>query len=62
MRRLAASGSDLEIDAAHADVAGVGREDASEHPQRGRLAGAVGPEEADDLPGVDAQAHVVDGV
>jgi hypothetical protein len=34
---------------------------AEQHPQCGRLAGAVGPQEAVDLAAADAQVQVVDG-
>ena len=43
------------------DVAAVGRDDAQEHHQRGRLAGAVGPEERDALACRDVEVDAVDG-
>ena len=41
--------------------AGGRGDQAEEHPQGGRLAGAVGAEEAHDRPGVDLEVELVDG-
>jgi hypothetical protein len=45
----------------HAPHAAAGANQAGQHAQRGRLARAVGTEEADDLAGSDLERHVVDG-
>jgi hypothetical protein len=41
-------------------VPAVGVDQADRHPEAGRLAGAVGPEQADDLPPVDLELDPVD--
>ena len=43
------------------DRAAVGRDDAEQHQQRRRLAGAVGAEEGDPLAGADREVDAVDG-
>ena len=48
-------------EAVHDEAAGGGDEDAGQHLDRGRLAGAVGPEVRDRLAGLDAEVDVVDG-
>jgi hypothetical protein len=42
-------------------LAGVGVDQAEQHPQRGGLAGAVGAQEAGDPAGLDGEGQVVDG-
>ena len=42
------------------DLAGARRDQPERHPQGGRLAGPVGPEEAVHVPGADVQVDVVD--
>src|SRR5262249_2059167 len=42
-------------------AAGGGAEEAQEQPQSGRLARAVGPEQAEDLAAVDPQRQAVEG-
>ena len=49
-----------EVDAADLDAAGVGRQIAGDHPHRGRLAGAVGAEKAQDLAARDVEGDAVD--
>ena len=44
------------------DAAGVGRVEARDHVERGGLPGAVGTDDADDLPLADRQAHVPGGL
>ena len=39
-----------------------GRQQGRQHPQRGGLAGAVGPEKGHQLTGVDVDVHALDGV
>ena len=39
----------------------VGRVQAEDHPHRGGLAGAVGPDEPGDLPGLHGERHPVQG-
>ena len=41
------------------DPAGVGLVDAVQHPQQGRLARAVAPDDPDDVPGRDPETHLV---
>jgi hypothetical protein len=48
-------------DAADGRGAAVRRRQAEQHPQRGGLAGAVGPEEAGDPAGPDLEGQVVNG-
>ena len=45
----------------HVDVAGVGQDDVQDHPDRRRLARAVGPDEAVDRAGGHVEREVVDG-
>ena len=53
---------ELPVGAAVDRRGAAGRVDEPEqHPQRRRLAGAVGPEEADDVPALDAERQVLDG-
>ena len=59
-RALGAGQIARELDAVHVDLPGVGPEEAVEHPQRGRLAGAVGTEQAEDLPRRADEIHAVD--
>ena len=47
--------------AEHADAAGVGREQAREQLHERRLAGAVGPEQGDELARGDAERDAVEG-
>ena len=61
MRRLAAIGSSVDVEAVHQHPAPVGRQDPGEHAQGGGLAGAVGTEQADDLARPHGDGHVVDG-
>src|SRR4029434_10179016 len=42
------------------DGAAVGAEEAVQHPERGRLAGAVGTEQPEHLPGVTVEIDAVD--
>ncbi len=42
------------------DLAGVGAHQADDHVEAGRLAGAVRPEQADDLAAADGEVHVLD--
>ena len=48
-------------DAVVADLAGVGPGEPDHHPHGGRLAGAVGADEAGDPAGGDGEGEVVDG-
>src|SRR5262249_33665055 len=51
-----------DVEAAEAgDASRVGREQAGEHADRGRLAGAVRSEKAEDLPARHVEAHAVGG-
>ena len=43
------------------DVPRVGPEDVEHHADGGGLAGAVGTEQPEDLPGADLERHVFDG-
>ena len=43
------------------DLARVGRLEAGDEPQRGRLAAAARPEQGHERPGRDVEVHVVDG-
>ena len=61
MRRLASSGWSKMSKPAMTALPVDGRHVAGQDPHRRRLAGAVGPEEAEDLALVDAEADVVDG-
>ncbi len=54
-------GVGADVEPGHASVAGARREQAGEHLDGGRLAGAVGAEEAEDLALGDLEAHMVDG-
>ena len=47
--------------AGHRRGAGRGPQQRRQHPQRGGLAGAVGPEEPDDLALLDVEVDAVDG-
>ena len=49
------------IDAAHAGAAGARHDARREHADGGRLAGAVGAEQAEDLAGGDRQVERLDG-
>jgi hypothetical protein len=51
-------GADVEAD--HSPLAAGGREDAAEHAEQGRLAGAVGAEEAEDLSARDGEGNLAD--
>ena len=51
----------VQVDARHLQRAAGGREQAAQHAERGRLAGAVGPEQAEDLAALDLEADVIDG-
>src|SRR5690606_38896716 len=48
------------VDAEHAQVAGVAKHDADQHPQQRRLAGAVRADEAEQRAGLDGKRDVVD--
>ena len=50
-----------QIDAGDAQRAAAGRQQTAEHAERGRLAGPVGPEQAEDLAAVDLEADMIDG-
>ncbi len=50
-----------DVDAEDDRLAGVGRAQALEDLDRGRLAGAVRPEQAEDLAGADLEIDAVDG-
>ncbi len=50
-----------QVDAGDAQRAAGRRQQAAEHAEGGRLAGAVGAEQAEDLAGLDLEADVVDG-
>src|SRR5690625_1782067 len=58
---LGDNGVVLQVMAADFDAPGRRCQRAGEHAQRGRLAGAVGPEQAEDFALVQRQADVVDG-
>src|SRR5438309_7796267 len=45
--------------ARHASRPRIGSEQPQQHPDCGRLAGAVGSEQTEDLTGLDAQVHVL---
>ena len=49
------------VETEHRSLPGVGRQQAADHADGRRLAGAVGAEEADDFARRDAQRDVVDG-
>src|SRR5690606_19581085 len=49
-----------DIVAEHLAAAGIGAEQAADHPDRGRLAGTVRAEEADDLAALYAEVDMVD--
>ena len=49
-----------DVLAVEEDLAVVGRDLAGGHAEAGGLAGAVGPEQADDLAGVDLELDAVD--
>src|SRR6185436_19157490 len=51
-----------DVEARHRRAAGTGRQQRGEHVDGGRLAGAVGAEEAVDLPGRHLEVDAVDGV
>ena len=51
-----------EVGAGHGGRAGRRGEQRRQHPQRGRLAGAVGSEQADDLAGGDVEVDALHGV
>ena len=57
-----ADGVGDQVAAGDGGRAGGGLEQGGQHPQRRRLAGPVGAEEADDLPGVDVEVDADDGV
>jgi hypothetical protein len=64
--RLLEHEADVRIGAAHLPVieehaARVGRQQARDDPEQGALAGAVGPDERDDLAGLDRQVNVIEG-
>ena len=61
MRRLMAARSVADVEPRHAALAGGGRQQAGEHLDGGGLAGAVGPQEAEDLAGLDLEGHAVHG-
>ena len=44
------------------DEAGVGPEDSTQAPKRRRLAGAVLPQQDEDLTALDVEVHAIDGV
>jgi ABC-type multidrug transport system ATPase subunit len=48
------------VAAADEDAAALGDDEAAQHRHRGRLAGAVRPEQADDLARADLQREIVD--
>ena len=48
------------VEAAQLDVTGVGPQEARDHVEERRLAGAVGPDDPDDLPVGRVQGHVVE--
>src|SRR5207244_9724065 len=50
-----------DVEAVDEGPSGGGWEDPREHPERGRLAGAVGTEEADYLASLDVERDVLDG-
>ena len=50
------------VDAEHGDLAAVGLVEALEDLDRRRLAGAVGPEQAEDLAAADLEVDAVDGL
>ena len=54
-QEIALASKGLETQDAHIPVTGI--QQAGEHLQRRRLAGAVGPEEADDLAGLHVEGH-----
>ena len=49
-----------DVAAVEDDRAAVGVDQADRHPEAGRLAGPVGPEQADDLAPVDVEVDAVD--
>ena len=49
------------VHAENLDAAGVGLQQADDHPQRRRLAGAVGAEQAVEFPRADGQVETADG-
>src|SRR5262249_56272411 len=49
----------LELDRALRDVPALGAQQARDRLERGRLAGAVGPEESDDAPLGDLERHAL---
>ena len=51
-----------DVNAGDLRTAGGDRQQRRQHPHGGRLAGAVGAEEAEDLAGVDLQVHAPDGL
>ena len=62
IRRRTSSGFVGDIQAHDAGDAAGGRQQRGEHPQRGRLARAVGPEEAEDRSRIDAELDARDGL
>jgi hypothetical protein len=61
MARRTASGSRCDVVAGDRRPPAVGPQQRRQHPQGGRLAGAVRAEEAEDLAGGDVEGDVVDG-
>ncbi len=57
---LERAGLPARVEAEHADTTGVALPQADEHLHGRRLAGAVGPEQAEDLSGLDAERDPVD--
>jgi hypothetical protein len=51
----------FDVEAADADAALGGGQEAGDHLHRRRLAGAVGTQEAEDFAGADGETHLVDG-
>ena len=53
-------GQSVTFDAVELDLAGVGNDHAAGHAEAGGLAGAVRPQQADDLAALDAKVDSVD--
>src|SRR4051812_26462008 len=51
----------VEVDAGEMDGSGRRLENAGDHPKRGRLAGAIGPEESEQLAIRDTEIYGIDG-
>ena len=59
--RLGSDSVDIDIKAGDRDPPAAGRNDSRDGPHRGRLSGAVGPDDRQQLARLDVKGHALDG-